>query len=106
MLPAARFPLTKTVSLPPNSDWMPPAKFPRALRERTVMPRTMPIWRTTVWPGISLVVETSMGSPFQVRNMKTDRRSGKTKAAGAASRPPAFRGAAIVTLQDSATTTR
>jgi hypothetical protein len=55
----------------------------------------------TVWPGMSLVVETSMSSPLQTRNMKIDQRSGKAKA-----KLRLFAGAAIVTRPDSVTTTR
>src|SRR6202022_3921549 len=40
---------------------MPPTKLPTTLRERTVMPRTMPRCRTILKPVTSFVVETIMG---------------------------------------------
>src|SRR5258708_386344 len=37
--------------LPPNSDCRPPKKLPTIERERTVIPRTIPRFGVTVWPG-------------------------------------------------------
>src|SRR5678809_769988 len=57
------------VMLPPKSDWMPPTKLPTTERERTVMPRTTPRLRTTLYPGSSRAVVTiasCMSSPSLV----------------------------------------
>src|SRR6187431_3251927 len=41
---------------PPNIDWMPPTKLPTTERERTVRPRTMPMFLVTRYPGSSYAV--------------------------------------------------
>src|SRR5262245_11033490 len=75
--------------LPPNSAWIDAPKFPMTLRERTTMPRTTPTLRTTLWPARSLVVATSMASPFRKSNILWVNRGGWKVQAYLTPRPPA-----------------
>src|SRR5258708_3408501 len=51
--------------LPPNRVWMLAPKLPTTLRERTVMPRTMPIVRAMRWPSISKAVVMGKGGGWR-----------------------------------------